>query len=343
MRKLELPIAALMVAAAAAFLGVHGSLPASGNQPVGQPVGVISVDVSPGDNSASSVGPIGASASASDTCGDNGPGIIVELVISGIPGGKDIGGWQARIQFDPNVLTFFGHAVADPDSGAQFFMEKAAAQTPFANSHILVSNPQPGGTGLPGVGAVDIGSAVIATPAGANGSGLLARLFFDCVGDGVTSIDITDGTNSFFSDVNLNNHEYARRNGAILGVNVGEEALAGRTPTSATATDAPSTGTDAPSNHTDAPSTGTDAPSTEQDGPAGAIGSPAEPGPQTPAPEEASDGAETSPAGFAGGAAEAGNGGGDDWIIPVIAAASIGGLALIAGAAVYWRRFRRRA
>jgi hypothetical protein len=191
-----------------------------------QPHGNLSVDASPGDNTASSVGPIGDTADVTDTvCGDGNPEIVVELVIGNhggggaIPAGEDIGGWQARIQFDPAVLTFAGFQVSDSPAGAQFFMEKASDHTPFTNNHITVVDPEPG----PGTGTFDIGSAMIDAPPGANGVGLLARLFFDCVASGGTCIDIGDSGSSFYADIQerSENHNYVERNSAGLGVNGG--------------------------------------------------------------------------------------------------------------------------
>ena len=312
---------AITTVAATALLGMYPSALAPAR--AGQPSGRISVDASPGDNLASAVGTIGGTANVADSnCGDNTPEIFVDLVIGdsgsdlfnpsgGIPSGNDIGGWQARIQFDPAVLNFIGHLVTDGGaSGVGYYMEKASDHTQFGNNHIIVSN-------VVGPGVVDIGSTIAGTPAGAFGVGLLATVAFDCLGDGVTSIDIGDGNNSFFADIDLNNHEYARRNGAVFGVNVGEEALAGHTPTSATPTTATGPPSSASEGHAD-------------EGPADGLGSANEPSPPTSAPSEP----EASPAG---------GGDGDGWIIAVIAAVSIGGLALIAGAAVYWRRFRGRA
>ena len=207
-----------------------------------QPLGTLSVDAGPGDNTASSVGPIASSASISEACNDFNPEIVLGLVVGnpdgtdGIPAGQDIVDWQARIQFDPNVVTLVAHTVTDNGaSGAGLYMEKAADHTRVSNPHILVSNPSP----APGIGTLDIGSRLLAAPAGANGVGLLAYLFFDCVRDGTTSIDIDDSANSFYTDINGVKHEYAGRNGALLAVNVGEEALADRTPTFTTPADEP--------------------------------------------------------------------------------------------------------
>jgi hypothetical protein len=191
-----------------------------------EPHGNLSVDASPGDNTASSVGPIGDAADVTDTaCGDGNPEIVVELVVGNhggggsIPAGEDIRGWQARIQFDPAVLTFAGFQVSDSPAGAQFFMEKASDQTPLTNNHITVVDPQPG----PGTGTFDIGSTIIDAPPGANGVGLLARLFFDCAASGGTCIDIGDSGNSFYADTQEvgENHNYVERNSASLGVNGG--------------------------------------------------------------------------------------------------------------------------
>jgi hypothetical protein len=214
---------------AGAFFGERSLWP----QPTAasEPLGVLSVDASPGDNTPSSVGPIGTTASVTDsTCSDGNPEIFVDLVIGnfgtadgvdetgGIPAGKDIAGWQARIEFDPAVLTFMGFQVSDPNLGAAFYMEKAADHTPFSNPHITVSDPTPG---TPGVGTYDIGSSILRTPAGANGVGLLARLFFDCVAAGGTFLDIADSLNSFYADIDGVNHNYAGLNSASLSVSTG--------------------------------------------------------------------------------------------------------------------------
>ena len=204
--------------------------PASANSPLGN----LSVDASPGDNTASSVGTIGTTADVTDACSDTGDLITVELVIGdsgtqdgvdetgGIPSGNDIAGWQARIEFDPDVLTFVGFLVSDSATGAGFYMEKASDHTLFFNQHITVVFPVP----APGIGVFDIGSAVLNAAPGANGVGLLARLFFDCVAAGTTSIDIGDGLNSFFTDITIDappfpNHLYLARNSASLRVVMG--------------------------------------------------------------------------------------------------------------------------
>lgn len=200
--------------------------PGRGEIEFSDPFGNLSVDASPGDNTASSVGPIGDTADVTDTaCGDGNPEIVVELVIGSpggggaIPTGQDIGGWQARIQFDPAVLTLAGFQVSDSAAGAQFFMEKASDHTPLTDDHVTVVDPQPG----PGTGSFYIGSAIIGTPPGANGVGLLARLLFDCVASGGTCIDIGDTGRSFYADIKEpgESHNYAERNSASLSVNGG--------------------------------------------------------------------------------------------------------------------------
>lgn len=200
--------------------------PGRGQIEFSEPFGHLSMDASPGDNTASSVGPIGDTADVTDTaCGDGNPEIVVELVIGNpdgggaIPTSEEIGGWQARIQFDPAVLTFAGFQVSDSAAGAQFFMEKASDHTPSADNHVTVVDPQPG----PGTGTFAIGSTIIGAPPGANGVGLLARLLFDCVASGGTCIDIGDSGKSFYADTQEpgENHHYVARNSASLSVNGG--------------------------------------------------------------------------------------------------------------------------
>ena len=223
MRRFSFRPALLVILGAAAFLGAYGSGLSSAR--ADQPYGNLSLDASPGDNAYNAVGTIASTASVTDTCG-NGGGITVEMVIGnsgtqdgvdesgGIPAGNDIGGWQARIQFNPGVLTFVGFQVSDSASGAQLFMEKASTTT---TDHIAVVFPSP----APGIGTFDIGSTVLATPAGANGVGMIARLTFDCVAAGGTVISIGDSVNSFFTDIAATNHLWAARNSACLLVNGG--------------------------------------------------------------------------------------------------------------------------
>ena len=366
--KLTIPIAASMVAAAAALLFVY----TSGLQPAGalheqDPVGNIGLDASAGDNGPGSVGPIGSTANPTDTPNDSDDLISVDLVIGdsnstdanpsgGIPSGKDIGGWQVRINFDANVLTLVGAQVLDCSDGpatAQFFTEKASACGTFGGgpAHITLLSPTP----APGVGSYVIGDAIQMTPPGAVGVGLLARLFFDSVTTNAgTCIDFDtsfsaspiDIAQSFYTDSGLTNHIYANHSSVGLGVNGGTAPATCRAPTSATA------GTTAAT-----PSSGPEGP--RPDEPAEAIGSPTSPGPDEPAD---AIGSLTSPGPFpspqsereadatavARGLAEGGTGndgtGSGDWIIPVIVSVgALAGLALIAGAAASRRRLRRRA
>jgi hypothetical protein len=137
--------------------------------------------------------------------------------------GLDIGGWQARIQFDPDVLTFIGHQISDSAAGAQYYMEKASVHTAVTNDHLSVVDP----AAAPGIGTFDIGSTILGVPPGANGVGLLARLYFDCAPaaaeGGGTCIDIADSTNSFYAGIFAprENHNYVARNSVSLGVNGG--------------------------------------------------------------------------------------------------------------------------
>jgi hypothetical protein len=228
MRTVVVVLAALITVSVIACGGDTAGEPSPGRGQIefSEPFGNLSIDASPGDNTASSVGPIGDTADVTDTaCGDGNPEIVVELVVGNpggggsIPAGEEIGGWQARIQFDPAVLTFAGFQASDSAAGAQFFMEKASDQTPSTNDHLTVVDPQPG----PGTGTFDIGSTIIGIPPGANGVGLLARLLFDCVASGGTCIDIGDSTYSFYADIQepRENHNYVERNSASLSVNGG--------------------------------------------------------------------------------------------------------------------------
>lgn len=233
MRTQTFTLALALVASLAIAVGACGGdsadepspSPGGGEGPAfRESLGSLSIDASPGDNTATDVGPIAGTADVTDSaCNDGTPEITLDLVMGDpdgageIPTDNAIAGWQARIQFDPNVLTLTGFQVSDPADGPQFFMEKASDQTATSNDHITVANPQP----TPGTGTFDIGSLVVPGAPGAVGTGLLARLLFDCVDSGGTCINIGDADNSFYTDIARGDHRYEQRNGVSLGVNGG--------------------------------------------------------------------------------------------------------------------------
>lgn len=191
--------------AAIAFAAALGLATAAPGRAHPGPHGVLSLDHTAADNTATGVGTIQACASKSLSTGQQ---FTVDLVIQDIPGaGEDMGAFQARIKFNPAIIRFVSLQVSDPAPGAQFFMEKSGS---VQVSPLTSEN---------GPGDWTVGGFQFGTQRGNNGAGLLARLTFSVVASGLTDISIDTARHSFYTDVSFTNHDYSTVNSGSVGIN----------------------------------------------------------------------------------------------------------------------------
>jgi hypothetical protein len=169
------------------------------------PHGTVSIDHTSGDNTAAAIGATQACAEKSLSAGEE---FSVDLVVQGIPGNdEDMGAFQVRLTFDSSILEFVSVIASDPASEPKFFLEKSGLDTAPA------SHETAAGDWL-------IGVFQLGPDRGNTGDGLLARLNFRALGDGVSNINLEPGDGvSYYTDVRFINHPFEVLNSGAVGIN----------------------------------------------------------------------------------------------------------------------------
>jgi len=197
----RLTVASIALALSVSLLGLGAG---TGEAHQG-PHGTVSIDHSSGDNTATAVGAIQACAEKTLAADEE---FSVDLVVQGIPGNdEDMGAFQARLTFDSSILEFVSVIASDPASEPKFFLEKSGLTTaPVSNETAA--------------GDWKIGVFQLGPNRGNTGDGLLARLNFRALGDGVSKIGLQPGDDvSFYTDVQFLNHSFEVLNSGAVGIN----------------------------------------------------------------------------------------------------------------------------